>query len=273
MAISTAIAYPPIHLKRQVVAKEMCGKWAIVTGASHGIGRALTEELISLGANIFLIARSEAELQMLCTKAKEQGGHADYCAIDLRDREQLDRLCQRLRKDMPQVDYLFCNAGKSIHRNIALAIDRLHDYDRTIDLNYRALVALSLALLPALKASKGSIVYSSSVSTRYPMAPGWSAYHASKSAANTWCETANSEFAPLGIRVQIAYLPLVHTAMSDVNERYRQLPAYYPADAANILLRLAIRKGKRYQPWWAKLSAPIAYLFAPIVHLFYKRMV
>ena len=105
------------------------------------------------------------------------------------------------------------------------------------------------------------------------MAPGWSAYHASKSAANTWCETANSEFAPLGIRVQIAYLPLVHTAMSDVNERYRQLPAYYPADAANILLRLAIRKGKRYQPWWAKLSAPIAYLFAPIVHLFYKRMV
>ena len=134
-------------------------------------------------------------------------------------------------------------------------------------------MALSLALLPTLKASKGSIVYSSSVSTRYPMAPGWSAYHASKCAANTWCETANSEFAPLGVRVQIAYLPLVHTAMSDVNERYRQLPAYYPADAANILLRLAIRKRKRYQPWWAKLSAPIAYLFAPIVHLFYKRVV
>ena len=106
MAISTAIAYPPIRLKRQVVAKEMRGKWAVVTGASHGIGRALTEELISSGANIFLIARSEAELQMLCTKAKEQGGHADYCAIDLRDREQLNRLCQRLRKDMPQVDYL-----------------------------------------------------------------------------------------------------------------------------------------------------------------------
>lgn len=171
------------------------------------------------------------------------------------------------------MDYFFCNAGKSIHRKITDALDRLHDYDRTMDLNYRALVALSLALLPALKASKGSIIYSSSVSTRYPMAPGWSAYHASKSAANTWCETANSEFAPLGVRVQIAYLPLVHTAMSDVNERYRQLPAYYPADAANILLRLAIRKGKRYQPWWAKLSVPIAYLFAPIVHLFYKRMV
>lgn len=273
LAIGAALAYPQVRLKPAITKEHFSGKWVLVTGASHGIGRALTEKLIDADANVFLIARSEAELQYLCDRAKQRGNRADYCAIDLRDREKLELLCQKLKETLPQLDYFFCNAGKSIHRKITDALDRLHDYDRTIDLNYRALVALSLALLPALKASKGSIVYSSSVSTRYPMAPGWSAYHASKSAANTWCETANSEFAPLGIRVQIAYLPLVHTAMSDVNERYRQLPAYYPADAANILLRLAIRKGKRYQPWWAKLSAPIAYLFAPIVHLFYKRMV
>lgn len=273
LAIGAALAYPQVRLKPAITKEHFSGKWVLVTGASHGIGRALTEKLIDADANVFLIARSEADLRYLCDRAKQRGNCADYCAIDLRDREKLELLCQKIKETLPQLDYFFCNAGKSIHRKITDALDRLHDYDRTIDLNYRALVALSLALLPALKASKGSIIYSSSVSTRYPMAPGWSAYHASKCAANTWCETANSEFAPLGIRVQIAYLPLVHTAMSDVNERYRQLPAYYPADAANILLRLAIRKGKRYQPWWAKLSAPIAYLFAPIVHLFYKRMV
>ncbi len=273
LAIGAALAYPQVRLKPAITKEHFSGKWVLVTGASHGIGRALTEKLIDADANVFLIARSEADLQYLCDRAKQRGNRADYCAIDLRDREKLELLCQKLKETLPQLDYFFCNAGKSIHRKITDALDRLHDYDRTIDLNYRALVALSLALLPALKASKGSIIYSSSVSTCYPMAPAWSAYHASKCAANAWCETANSEFAPLGIRVQIAYLPLVHTAMSDVNERYRQLPAYYPADAANILLRLAIRKGKRYQPWWAKLSAPIAYLFAPIVHLFYKRMV
>lgn len=273
LAIGAALAYPQVRLKPAITKEHFSGKWVLVTGASHGIGRALTEKLIDADANVFLIARSEADLQYLCDRAKQRGNRADYCAIDLRDREKLELLCQKLKETLPQLDYFFCNAGKSIHRKITDALDRLHDYDRTIDLNYRALVALSLALLPALKASKGSIIYSSSVSTLYPMAPGWSAYHASKSAANTWCETADSEFAPLGVRVQIAYLPLVHTAMSDVNERYRQLPAYHPADAANILLRLAIRKGKRYQPWWAKLSAPIAYLFAPIVHLFYKRMV
>ena len=272
IAIGGALAYPTISLSPDITREYFSGKWVLVTGASHGIGRALTEKLISAGANVFLIARSEEDLRLLCAKAKQTGSSADYCAIDLRDREKLKQLCQRLRKTLPQLDYFFCNAGKSIHRKINDAQDRLHDYDRTIDLNYRSLVALSLAILPVLKASKGRIIYSSSVSTLYPMAPGWSAYHASKSAANTWCETANSEFAPLGVRVQIAFLPLVHTAMSDVNEQYKHLPAYASSDAANILLKLAIRKNKSYKPWWAKLSAPIAHIFAPIIQLYYKRM-
>lgn len=272
IAIGGALAYPSISLTPDITREHFCGKWVLVTGASHGIGRALTEKLISAGANVFLIARSEADLRLLCAKAKQMGSSADYCAIDLRDREKLEQLCQKLRETLPRLDYFFCNAGKSIHRKINDTQDRLHDYDRTMDLNYRSLVALSLAILPALKASKGRIIYSSSVSTLYPMAPGWSAYHASKSAANTWCETADSEFAPLGVHVQIAYLPLVHTAMSDVNEQYKHLPAYRPSDAANILLKLAIRKNKSYKPWWAKFSAPIAYLFAPIIHLYYKRL-
>lgn len=272
IAIGGVLAYPSISLTPDITREHFYRKWVLVTGASHGIGRALTEKLISAGANVFLIARSEADLRLLCTKAKQMGSSADYCAIDLRNREKLEQLCQKLRETLPRLDYFFCNAGKSIHRKINDAQDRLHDYDRTMDLNYRSLVALSLAILPALKASKGRIVYSSSVSTLYPMAPGWSAYHASKSAANTWCETADSEFAPLGVHVQIAYLPLVHTAMSDVNEQYKHLPAYTPADAANILLKLAIRKVRTYKPWWAKFSAPIAYLFAPIIHLYYKRL-
>ena len=272
IAIGGALAYPSISLTPNITREHFSEKWILVTGASHGIGRALTEKLINAGANVFLIARSEADLCLLCAKAKQMGSSADYCAINLRDREKLEQLCQKLRETLPRLDYFFCNAGKSIHRKINDAQDRLHDYDRTMDLNYRSLVALSLAILPALKASKGSIIYSSSVSTLYPMAPGWSAYHASKSAANTWCETADSEFAPLGVHVQIAYLPLVHTAMSDVNEQYKHLPAYTPADAANILLKLAIRKNKSYKPWWAKLSTPIAYLFAPIIHLYYKRL-
>ena len=164
IAIGGALAYPSISLTPDITREHFSGKWILVTGASHGIGRALTEKLINAGANVFLIARSEADLCLLCAKAKQMGSSADYCTIDLRDREKLELLCQKLRETLPRLDYFFCNAGKSIHRKINDAQDRLHDYDRTMDLNYRSLVALSLAILPALKASKGSIIYSSSVS-------------------------------------------------------------------------------------------------------------
>ena len=272
IAIGGALAYPSISLSPDITREHFSGKWVLVTGASHGIGRALTEKLISAGANVFLIARSEADLRLLCAKAKQMGSSADYCAIDLRDREKLEQLCQKLRETLPQLDYFFCNAGKSIHRKINEAQDRLHDYDRTMDLNYRSLVALSLAILPALKASKGRIIYSSSVSTLYPMAPGWSAYHASKSASNVWCETASVEWRKIGVRTKVAYMPLVHTAMSDANEKYRKMPAYSKEEAANQLLKLSMNNRYCYKPWWARISAPFSYLLSPIIKQIYKRI-
>ena len=71
--------------------------WVVVTGASRGIGEALVRRLIASHANLFLIARSEEQLHSLCKKAREAGCKAEYCAIDLRDRERLDQLCQYLK--------------------------------------------------------------------------------------------------------------------------------------------------------------------------------
>ncbi|MBR5102147.1 MAG: SDR family NAD(P)-dependent oxidoreductase, partial [Muribaculaceae bacterium] len=227
------------------------GKWVVVTGASSGIGEALTMRLIRAKANLYLISRNEAKLKSLCGKAQDNGCQARYSAIDLRQREQLDALCLQLRDELPCVSYLFCNAGKSIKRSISDSIDRMHDFDRTMDLNYRSMVALSLALMPSLRKADGRIIYTSSVSSRYPFVAGWSAYHASKCAANVWCRTARRERKKLGVKVQIAYMPLVHTPMSDVNETYKNLPAYSADEAACILLKLAMRKRFCYKPWWA----------------------
>lgn len=269
MNICSRIIYPKASLSQTEMKERFEDCWVVVTGASRGIGEALVRRLIAAHANLFLIARSEERLQQLCELAHEAGCKAEYCAMDLRDREALDKLCQRLNETLPQVDYLFCNAGKSIHRDIIDATDRLHDYDRTMDLNYRSMVALSLALLPRLSQSHGHIIYTSSVSTLYPLAPGWSAYHASKCAANTWCETARTELTKQHITIQVAYMPLVHTEMSDATPAYRHLPAYSADEAACLLLKLSLSGHFAYKPWWARLSAPIANLLSPIVKLFY----
>lgn len=251
MSLWKKIVYPSIAISDNKLSLNFAGKWVVVTGATSGIGEALTLRLIQAKANLYLIARNEQKLIDLCNKAKENGCEACYDAIDLRQREQLDALCSTLRDRFPSVSYLFCNAGKSINRTINDSIDRMHDFDRTMDLNYRSMVALSLALMPALREAKGRIVYTSSVSSRYPFIPGWSAYHASKCAANVWCRTARRECKQLGVKVQIAYMPLVHTPMSDVNERYKNMPAYSADDAACILLRLAMSGKFSYKPWWA----------------------
>ena len=245
------IVYPSKSVSEDKLRAPFAGKWIVVTGATSGIGEALTLRLIQANANLYLIARNEQKLTDLCNQAKENGCEACYDAIDLRQREQLDALCSTLRDRFPAVSYFFCNAGKSINRTISDSIDRMHDFDRTMDLNYRSMVALSLAMLPALKEANGSIVYTSSVSSRYPFIPGWSAYHASKCASNAWCRTARREYKQLGVKVQIAYMPLVHTPMSDVNERYKNMPAYSADEAACILLRLAMSGKFCYKPWWA----------------------
>ena len=251
MSIFKHIVYPAKSVSDKKLGEMFGGRWVVVTGATSGIGEALTLRLIDAKANLFLIARNEEKLKLLCDKAREKGCEARYKAIDLRRRDEVDAWCVTLREELPSVSFLFCNAGKSIRRSISSSIDRMHDFDRTMDFNYRSMVALSLALMPSLRNSGGRIVYTSSVSSRYPFAPGWSAYHASKCAANVWCRTARRERKKLGVRVQVAYLPLVHTPMSDVNETYKNLPAYSADEAACILLKLAMSKKFRYKPWWA----------------------
>ncbi|MBR5715982.1 MAG: SDR family NAD(P)-dependent oxidoreductase [Bacteroidales bacterium] len=263
------LIYPTVHLNENKARETFANRWVVVTGASRGIGEALVRRLIAAHANLFLIARSEERLTALCTEAHEAGCEASFCAMDLRDKDKLEALCENLKQSLPHVDYLFCNAGKSIHRNIIDATDRMHDYDRTIDVNYRAHVALSLALIPKLSESKGHIIYTSSVSTLFPPAPGWSAYHASKCAANTWYETAHTELEKQHIVVQVAFMPLVHTDMSEANPAYRNLPAYTADEAACQLLKLSTTNRFAYKPWWARISAAIAMLFSPLVKLLY----
>ena len=106
----------------------------------------------------------------------------------------------------------------------------------------------------------------------YPPAPHWAAYHASKGAADIWLRTAREEWALRGVRVRIAYMPLVHTSMADVNPRYVHLPGYTAEEAAVRLIRLATGWRSSYAPWWVRLSSPPASLFRGLVTYAYRRM-
>lgn len=247
-------------------------KTVVITGASSGIGKALALRMIDEGADLWLVARSEDALRDICAEAVMKGVKARYSAVDLRNHDELTDFCKELRANLTGVDCLFCNAGKSIHRSTIEAQNRLHDYDRTMDLNYRSMVAICLALFPLLVVRRGCVVYTSSVSTLFPPAPEWSAYHASKTAANVWMETANAEWAKYGVKVKIAYMPLVRTPMSDATPAYRKMPAMSADEAARKLMSLCGSRRMTYKPWWVCITSPMARAAAPLARWGYRRL-
>lgn len=264
--------YPRVRVNKRVMERHFRGKTCLITGASSGIGKALAEILIEVGAHLILIARNGVVLSALCEQAHSKGISAKAYVVDFWDLDTLNRIIPRIVKENDQLDYFFANAGKSIRRSIKDSLHRLYDFDRSISVNYRAHVALLLALYPKLRESHGTVVFSNSVSLLYPFAPNWSAYHASKSAMDVWLRTAKIEWKPDKIKIRQAYLPLVHTPMSARNKAYQHLPGYQADEAAMILIRLSLRKIlTTYIPWWARLTAPLARLFRVPIEWGYQK--
>lgn len=271
--ILQALCYPTARLKPRLLDVCFRNRVVVITGASRGIGASVARLLMPHGVHFVLLARTEPDLNALAQEVRSHGSQADCYAVDLRDREALAQLLPCLKARYPKVDYLFANAGKSICRSLLDSQNRLHDFDRTMEVNYRSMVCLVQTLFSALVQAKGCVIYTSSVSLLYPPAPHWSAYHASKGAADLWLHTARQEWWCLGVRVRIGYMPLVHTSMADVNPHYAHLIGYSPMGAAAQLVRLAMRKRFRYIPWWARISAPLARMLSPLVAWGYRHAV
>lgn len=242
---------PPQCNDEEALSKSMKGKSAVVTGASHGIGRALALRLGRAGARVFLLARSEECLVQVRDQITEAGGRAEYLVVDLRDSEQVDSVSQELLGKCPQIDLVVHNAGKSIKRSLHHSLQRPHDFERCMGVNYLGPVRLQLALLPGMMESKGGqIVNVSSVSVRLNPSAHWAAYHCSKTAFDQWLGAAVPELRQYHIAVSSVYLGLVHTRMSAPTEAYAKMPGLTADQAAAVLCRAIVRRPRVLQPWW-----------------------
>ncbi|MEC8568722.1 MAG: SDR family NAD(P)-dependent oxidoreductase, partial [Pseudomonadota bacterium] len=135
------------------------------------------------------------------------------------------------------VDVLINNAARSIRRPIMEALDRLHDYERTMQINYFAAVRLTLALLPHFLANgHGHVINVSTMSTQVPI-PLFSAYLASKSALESFSRSLKMELGDQGINVSIVYFPMVRTPMSSKTNIYKHMRMLDTETAAGWLVK------------------------------------
>ena len=234
----------------------------LITGASRGIGRAAALKLGAAGARVMLVARSRDRLEHIRDRIERSGGQAYVYPADLTHLDECDTLAKRLLDDHGGVDVLVNNAGRSIRRSLEVEVERFHDYERTMQLNYFGALKLTLDLLPGMRErGDGHIVNVSSAGVQTG-APRFSAYVASKAAFDTFARSASAELLGDGVSITTIYMPLVRTAMSKPTQLYDLMPELTSAQAAAWICHAIVRRPRRMALPGAVL-AEAAYVASP----------
>lgn len=253
--------FPFLGFSRRQLQRYLTGKTVLITGASYGIGECLTAILADTQAHLLLVARTEAKLIEIKQRVEAKGGRVDIFPCDLRNSSEVANLIKTLQRLPNGVDIFVSNAGKSICRSIFASLDRLHDFTRTMNLNYFGPVQLMLGLIPTLIARQGHVINISAVNVLLIPAPQWAAYQASKTAFDQWFRSVGPELNAHGLSTTSIYLPLVRTRMIEPTQAYRDLPAMQPEQVAQLICQALLSRRRTYAPWWLMMGQLASVLF------------
>jgi 3-oxoacyl-[acyl-carrier protein] reductase len=172
---------------------------ALVTGATHGIGRATAFALGRAGYRVGVCARTAGKVESLVAELRAAGIEAAGRAADVADPVQVTTVVDHVSKALGEIGVLVNNAGVLIARPIEQL--SLEDWDATMATNLRGLFLMTRAVLPPMRArGHGDIVNVASLAARNGFAGG-SAYVASKHAVLGFGRALMLELRKEGIRV------------------------------------------------------------------------
>lgn len=184
---------------------------ALITGASTGIGRATALRLDAAGWQVFAGVRKEEDAAALRAAGSER---LIPVTLDVTDAGQISDAAEAIGKKTGAggLDGLVNNAGIAVPGPLeTLPID---DFRRQTEVNLTAQVAVTQALLPALRAARGRIVFITSIGGRMAF-PMFGAYHASKFGLEAVGDVFRQELRPWGLGVSIVEPGSIATPLWD----------------------------------------------------------
>ena len=227
---------PPVDLR---------GKRVLLTGGSSGIGAVAARKLAATGASVAIVARREGLLAEVVDAITAAGGDATAVRADLADLDQVDALVD----EIGPVDILINNAARSIRRPLADSLERWHDVERVMAINYFAPLRLIRGLAPGMvERGDGHIINVTTWRVLPESSPMFAAYNASKAALSAVSRVIDTEWGAAGVHSTTIYYPLVATPMIAATHAYDGVAALSADEAAAWMVTAARTRPIRIAP-------------------------
>jgi short-subunit dehydrogenase len=259
---NSAGRYRPFYLRNlldavqgRTLSDAVEGCTVLITGGSSGIGAAAAKKIAEAGGVVVLVARTRENLEKVGSEIEGNGGIAHVYPCDLTDMDAIAAMADQVLDDLGGVDILINNAGRSIRRSLKLSYDRIHDYQRTMQLNYLGAVQLILKFIPGMRERGfGQIVNVSSVGVQ-TRAPRFGAYIASKAALDSLCDALQAEVVNDGVKFTTVHMALVRTPMISPTTMYDKFPALTPEQAAGVITDAIVHRPRRASSPFGQFAA------------------
>lgn len=252
---------------------------ALITGASAGIGRELARQLAPLAGTLILVARRTERLESLRGELLEINPtlRVELHTVDLSVPAQVDALCDALKADGTELDFLINNAG--FGDSGPFETSDWGKIERMIQVNVVALTALCHRLIPVLRRHRpGAILNVSSIASLLPI-PNLGVYAATKAYVSSFSEALRAELRGTGISVTHLCPGPVDTefqsaACREGEAESEHAPAWVKVTAeevARVGLRAVSRDRARIVPGFWMMMAPFFFALLPlfVLRLFY----
>ncbi len=224
------------------MAKQLASKVAIVTGASRGIGRAVSVALAQEAATVVLAARSIQKLQETADKVTEAGGKAEIVVTELTKEESIKNLVKVTNEKFGRLDILVNNAGVTHSARLEETITE--DWERCMQINARAPFILCREALPLLRKSQAGYIINIASVVGVKGYPLQSAYTSSKHALRGMTISLAEELKGSNIRVHLLCPGGVDTELVQrVRPDIKKDELMQPEEIAELVLYLVTHKG------------------------------